>query len=415
MIYLIEQLWLWLLLTAGFAAFAGWSLAAARAAPDDHELIRDREHLTRDLARLASGEGDNGAGALEGARGDDALRRALQLRDGRIAELEHALSAARARVDDSASRIAELERAAPPGPAEHEEVGRLRALVAQHDQARALEVEIAAEPAAEDESMALQVWRLRYFEQRVRYLEGKAAARPAAPLHGAGPDEPPLIEWRAREAEARAFHLEQEMRALAAAPSVEPVEAAASPFAADAEVDVLLRWRLLYLERRVAHLQEQAQAAPASGPSADPDRWKWRARYLEARLRHLEQRSAAQVEQCAPGPAVAAPLAEEVPPRPAGAAVRGEKPPVLPAARNGAADDFTLIEDVSVLQQTTLYALGIFHFDQVAGWTPAHVAWVDQYLRLRGRIEDEEWVEQAGDLAHGGVAAARQIRDSENA
>ena len=40
---------------------------------------------------------------------------------------------------------------------------------------------------------------------------------------------------------------------------------------------------------------------------------------------------------------------------------------------------------------------------------------VDQYLRLRGRIEDEEWVEQAADLAREGPAAARRIYEEEDA
>ena len=75
------------------------------------------------------------------------------------------------------------------------------------------------------------------------------------------------------------------------------------------------------------------------------------------------------------------------------------KPPVLAAPRNGAPDDLTLIEGVSALQQSTLYALGVYHFDQIAAWAPENVAWVDNYLRLRGRIDEEEWVEQAGSLA----------------
>ena len=38
------------------------------------------------------------------------------------------------------------------------------------------------------------------------------------------------------------------------------------------------------------------------------------------------------------------------------------------------------------MQRSTLYALGVFHFDQIGNWTPEHVAWVEQYLRLGGRI-----------------------------
>jgi len=408
MIYLIGQLGMWLLLTAGFAALAGWAFAAERAAPAARALEREREGLLRDLSRLASGESDIDDVAIE--RESDAMRRLLEVRDGRIAELEHALEQARARGDEAASRIAELERSPERGSEENAELARLRALTAQYEEERAREVDVEAEPVVDDRNAALQVWRLRYFEQRVKYLEGKAALAPAA---GKVAPTEPLHEWRTREAEARAAHLEQELRTLRAAP--EPREEAA-PFAANASVDMLLRWRMLYLERRAAHLQaELARAqtptsvyqAPAEA-SLDSDRWKWRARYLEARVRHLEQRPMG----AAPVRAVPAPAEEAPALRPA---VPGEKPPILSAARDGAPDDFTLIEDVSVLQQTTLYSIGVFHFDQIAEWTPAHVAWIDQYLRLRGRIDSEEWVEQARELARRGVAASRRMLADEDA
>jgi NADH-quinone oxidoreductase subunit E len=66
------------------------------------------------------------------------------------------------------------------------------------------------------------------------------------------------------------------------------------------------------------------------------------------------------------------------------------------------------------MQQTTLYSLGVFHFDQIAAWSEENVAWVDQYLRLQGRIGEEEWVEQARDLARDGPAAARRVLQDED-
>ncbi len=86
---------------------------------------------------------------------------------------------------------------------------------------------------------------------------------------------------------------------------------------------------------------------------------------------------------------------------------------MLAAARNGAPDDFTLIEGVSPLQQGTLNALGVFHFDQIAAWSPDHVAWVDSYLRLLGRIDEEDWVAQAAELARDGVVAVRRASEEE--
>jgi predicted flap endonuclease-1-like 5' DNA nuclease len=406
MIYLIGHLSLWLLLTTAFAALAGWAFAAERAAEPERALRRERDNLMRDLFKLASGEPAVAGEAIESEREADALRRQLELRDGRIAQLEQAAEAARGRVDDAAGEIAELQRrlaAADPGIE----------TAADLDAAEA--VEVTETPAAEDETVALQTWRLRYFEQRVRYLEGLARAAPAtsAEQSGALP-----LEWRAREAEARVAHLEEMLRGSAQPSLAADAANEEPPFAANADVDALLRWRLLYLERRVAYLQENAAEAPAphamAPAEAESERWKWRARYLEARVRHLEQRpvQAARPTQ-AFAPAALEPE-EEAPPAPR-AARRGSKPPVLAAARNGAPDDFTLIEGVSLQQQSTLYSIGVFHFDQLAAWTPDHVAWVDNYLRLRGRIEDEEWLEQAQDLAREGPMAARRVAEDEDA
>lgn len=427
MIYLIGQLSVWLLLTAGFAALAGWMFAAQRAEPDLRALRGTRERMVRDLAQLAAGDGlDMSDERDRAAEANDSLSR---IRESRIAELERALESARARADDASGEAAELRRQIERQGSDGEELTRLRGLVAEHEARREQErnAETAVvEPAQSetDESAMLQMWRLRYFEQRVRYLEG--VARAPAPVVEPRPDavEPvqPMLEWRARDAEARANFLESELRVRDVAPAAEqaaPTAEEEPPFAANADVDMLLRWRLLYLERRVAHLQTRATPQPVAAPlevaeaGPDPDRWKWRARYLEARVRHLEQRPL-QVAPAAPIAEAAEPEATVEPQRIA-APARRAKPPVLPAARNGAPDDLTLIEGLSQLQQTTMYSLGVFHFDQIAAWSDENVAWVDQYLRLQGRIVEEEWVDQARELAAHGPAAARRVLEGEEA
>ncbi|HVK81360.1 MAG TPA: hypothetical protein VM915_12185 [Verrucomicrobiae bacterium] len=444
MIYLIGQLSLWLFLTAVFAALAGWAFAAQRAAPVDAKLRRDREALVRDLSRLAAGEAvasDDIGASVE----LDALRRQLEVRSSRIVELEGLLGDARGRADEHAAQLAQMQRGLTDQREESAEMERLRGMVARHEEERAREVEVIAEPVEpliDEETLALHSWRLRYFEQRVKYLENRAAEAPVAPatqpLAATVVEEepaPPITEWRARDAEARADYLEQQVRALTATVEVaperaEPTSEEAAPFAANADVDILLRWRLLYLERRVAYLQADAAHAaefaamsppepelepelqPEFEAGPDPDRWKWRARYLEARLRHLEQRPQVVVQT------IAAPIAaeaEEEPASPPAPSTTPRKPPVLAAARNGAPDDFTLIDSVSALQQSTLNAIGVFHFDQIAAWAPEHVAWIDRYFRLRGRISQEEWVEQATELARHGVVAARRVLESEEA
>jgi len=50
-----------------------------------------------------------------------------------------------------------------------------------------------------------------------------------------------------------------------------------------------------------------------------------------------------------------------------------------------------------------LHKLGFFHYDQVAKWTPAEVAWVDENLEgFKGRVSRDDWVSQAKILAEGG-------------
>jgi len=438
MIYLISQLWIWLLLTLVFAAIAGWAYAVERATPQQRANRRDRENLLSDILRL-SGEAPTGEGLLQDQREIDGVRRQLDIRDGRIAELERLLEHSRERAHDLAGQIAELQRHGGGDSEDSIELARLRGLVSDYESERARTIEVETTPevpsatTVADDDIALQGWRLRYFEQRVRYLEGQASTVVAPPVVVQEEPVAPLLEWRARDAEARAQHLEDALRTALAqqAEAAEPRALAApadeaEPFAANADVDVLLRWRLLYLERRVAHLQAQAVAAPSepeliaqpepqaqplpvadTGP--DPDRWKWRARYLEARVRHLEQRivTAQAVAQQTVQTLAASESSAPPPSR-----RRGVKPPVLGSARNGAPDDLTLIEGVSPMNHSTLNALGVFHFDQIAAWTPDHVAWVDAYLRLQGRIEDEEWLDQAQALAEEGPAAARRIEEA---
>lgn len=422
MVYLIAQLAAWLLLAAAFAALAGWSFAAYRSAGDDEKARRDRANIVRDLNALIS-DGANPEQSAEAEREREAARRMAEVREGRVVELERALEAARASANEAQARAAELQRALDAAEQEREQT-HVAALEVEHEAVVA--PQLAAEAVDPENDPALLTWRLRYLEQRVRYLEGGGAAEPAAEATDEPAESiaPPIDNWRARVAEARAAHAENEVRALLVPPPVEAsVDEQVSPFAANADVDVLLRWRMLYLERRLAHMQAREPAAlqiePAAAfePGPDPDCWKWRARYLEARARHLEERLSEAAHPSTSGPVIAhlaAPLAEreiepeiEMPtPMPMPTA-RRVKPPVLQAARNGAPDDFTLIEGVSLLQQTTLYSLGVFHYDQVAAWSDEHVAWIDNYLRLRGRIDAEEWRDQASALAQGGPAARR--------
>lgn len=79
----------------------------------------------------------------------------------------------------------------------------------------------------------------------------------------------------------------------------------------------------------------------------------------------------------------------------------GRKPELLTNAR-GVADDLKQIKGVGPKLEAQLNAQGIFHFWQIAGWTPEELAWVDSHVDgLKGRADREDWVSQAKRLMDG--------------
>ena len=78
------------------------------------------------------------------------------------------------------------------------------------------------------------------------------------------------------------------------------------------------------------------------------------------------------------------------------------KPLGLAAPKGGKSDDLKMISGVGPKIEGILHELGIYHFDQIAQWTPAEVVWVDDHLKFSGRITREDWIAQAKALAKGG-------------
>jgi predicted flap endonuclease-1-like 5' DNA nuclease len=103
-------------------------------------------------------------------------------------------------------------------------------------------------------------------------------------------------------------------------------------------------------------------------------------------------------ERSATGPAAQPESAGAVPP-PA-EPVHGTPPPSLPSPE-GEPDDLKRISGIGPSIEKTLHALGIYHFRQIAELSPDNVAWIDQRLRFRGRIQREDWIGQAKRLAAG--------------
>jgi large subunit ribosomal protein L21 len=64
------------------------------------------------------------------------------------------------------------------------------------------------------------------------------------------------------------------------------------------------------------------------------------------------------------------------------------------------AEDLKQLSGVGPALEKKLHAAGVTSFAQIAAWTDADVAAMDEKLSLKGRIEREGWIAQAKELAN---------------
>lgn len=97
-----------------------------------------------------------------------------------------------------------------------------------------------------------------------------------------------------------------------------------------------------------------------------------------------------------------------------GQAPAGETPAAAPAPKKAAkaetkaapaaaagADDLKQLSGVGPALEKKLHAAGVTSFAQIAAWTDADVAAMDEQLNFKGRIEREGWIAQAAEKAQG--------------
>ena len=82
--------------------------------------------------------------------------------------------------------------------------------------------------------------------------------------------------------------------------------------------------------------------------------------------------------------------------------IAAARPVGLATPRNGVPDDLQRIRGIGERNERRLNALGIYHFGQIAAWTPAEMRWVAQQLAFPERVERDDWIGQAVVLASGG-------------
>jgi predicted flap endonuclease-1-like 5' DNA nuclease len=140
-------------------------------------------------------------------------------------------------------------------------------------------------------------------------------------------------------------------------------------------------------------------ATPHNGASARPDH--------TPKPQIASAPEANKTEAAAPAPIIASQPPPSEPIRVEKATSRGNgkapateaKPQGLPSPRNGAPDDLSKIKGVGPKSREKLHALGVFHYDQIAAWTPAEARWIGAALGVPGRVERNGWVAQAKSLA----------------
>ena len=104
-----------------------------------------------------------------------------------------------------------------------------------------------------------------------------------------------------------------------------------------------------------------------------------------------------------PAPKPAAPKPAAPAPKAADTAEPGQKPAALSAPRAGQADDLKLIKGIGPKLEQLCHSLGFYHFDQIANWSAAEIAWVDDNLEgFKGRVTRDDWVGQAQGLIEQG-------------
>lgn len=102
-----------------------------------------------------------------------------------------------------------------------------------------------------------------------------------------------------------------------------------------------------------------------------------------------------------PAKKAAAPVKKAAAPKAEKPATEKKAAPKKAAAKTEGGDDLTKISGVGPVIVGKLNALGVTTFAQIVEWTAADIEKFDAELNFKGRIERDEWIKQAKELAKG--------------
>ena len=148
--------------------------------------------------------------------------------------------------------------------------------------------------------------------------------------------------------------------------------------------------------------REEAEPEVADGEAAEPEPAELEAAELETVEPETEV-SDADASSSEPGQPFPGPRSEAV------AGLRSVRSEAFKGSGSGfggpvtgEVDDLKRIRGIGVLIEKKLHSLGVISYEQVANWTGEDVDRISQLLDFKGRIERENWIEQARILASGG-------------
>lgn len=408
--WLIANMWMALAAATFLGLLFGFSFRGLLASNQVRRAGIEREIAKTELTQakaevdaLYAAQRKRKEEASQAVGGDDTLRQELDDRETRIAALGDELNAARAELEtlksnkDEGNGLAEAAAGAAVGALagaalsdeDEKELKDLRdrntwleervvALEADVSAAAAIVPAETEAPAEEDPGLEKLNWQNAYLRQRVDALEAKAIEQAAASTDSPAVEAAPIVETEPESPEAD--------------------NDSASNAAADEEM-ARLRWRNRYLEGRLAYFEQGEEAVEESSDdvAAEPEA------EAEVNEPEPEEANAEPVEATEePEPTPASPAEEEVHPSDAMLAeLEGQQPGQIEKPSNGG-DDLTAITGVGPRIAEVLNSLGIWTYEQIAGWLPEHETWIENHLSFKGRVSRENWVGQAKDL----IAAA---------
>lgn len=274
--------------------------------------------------------------------------------------------------------------------------------------------------AAKDETLRLQ-WRNRYLGARIAHLEtyfleqkrfedeklAEELARTRDKLAAAENEMREAIGLKAHIAELEAEIAEKAEQDRQTAANRTPV-----PDQNLAELTEKTRWRNHYLEMRVAYLEGRVSQSERAALAATSLAAK--SETLAARPVGEAPQNSPTMSDAAPPPARPSAPEPETVPQSVPETVAEARPIAYDSPRGDKADDLKMIAGIGPVNEAKLHALGIYHFAQIAEWSPGNVAWVESHLHFPGRVGREQWIDQAKQLARGQMTdAAMRYRRGE--